>query len=152
GLYLAKITTIVLYDGRTIRHYVDGINLDDFLTDVNNYRLLVTYNGKSFDIPFIEGHFRARLSQAHIDLRWLLWGLGLKGGLKGCERQLGIGRPGLEDIDGFAAPLLWSEYRRGNVKALETLLAYNIKDTLSLHTLMVHAYNQKVKGTPFFDS
>lgn len=153
GLYFAEITTIALYDGRTIRYNVNGINLDHFLADVNDYRLLVTYNGKSFDVPFIEGHFHVRLPQAHIDLRWPLWSLGLSGGLKGCERQLGIGRPGLEGIDGFVAPLLWSEYRvRGNVKALETLLAYNIQDTLSLHALMVHAYNQKVKATPFSDS
>src|SRR5262249_21222972 len=62
-------------------------------------------------------------------------------------------RPGLEDIDGFIAPLLWDEYcNRENVKALETLLAYNIQDTLSLHTLMVHAYNEKVKATPFSGS
>ncbi|HMF14757.1 MAG TPA: ribonuclease H-like domain-containing protein [Gemmataceae bacterium] len=153
GLFLAKITTIVLYDGRTIRYYVHGQNLDDFLTDVADYRLLVTYNGKSFDVPFIEGHFHVRLSQTHIDLRWPLWSLGLRGGLKGCERLLGISRPGLEDIDGFIAPLLWDEYRsRKNVKALETLLAYNIQDTLSLQTLMVHAYNEKVKATPFSGS
>jgi uncharacterized protein YprB with RNaseH-like and TPR domain len=150
GLYLAKITTIVLYDGQTIRHYVQGENLDHFLADVSAYRLLVTYNGKSFDVPFIESHFHVRLPQAHIDLRYPLRSLGLKGGLKGCERQMGIGRPGLESIDGFIAPLLWYDYlNRENIKALETLLAYNIQDTLSLHTLMVHAYNQKVQATPF---
>src|SRR5947209_4637043 len=30
----AEITTITLYDGRTIRSYVNGHNLDDFLKDV----------------------------------------------------------------------------------------------------------------------
>jgi uncharacterized protein YprB with RNaseH-like and TPR domain len=153
GLFSAEITTIVLYDGRTIRHYVKGENLDAFIADLAAYRLLVTYNGKSFDVPFIEGHFHVRLSQAHIDLRWPLWCLGLKGGLKGCEQQLGISRPGMEGIDGFIAPLLWYKYRNdGNLKALETLLAYNIQDALSLHTLMVHAYNVKVRATPFSDT
>src|SRR5262249_59077174 len=76
--------------------------------------------------------------------------LGLKGGLKSCEQRMGIGRPGLEGIDGFVAPLLWDEYHKSkNVKALETLLAYTVQDVLSLHTLMVQAYNQKVKATPF---
>ena len=91
--------------------------------------------------------------QAHIDLRYPLRSLGLVGGLKGCEQQLGISRPGLENVNGFVAVLLWNEYRmRNNLKALETLLAYNIQDTLSLHTLMVHTHNEKVKTTPFSSS
>jgi uncharacterized protein YprB with RNaseH-like and TPR domain len=145
-----EITTVVLYDGRSVRHYVNGDNLDSFPADVMDYRLLVTYNGKCFDIPFIERFFDVRLPQAHIDLRYPLWSLGLKGGLKGCERQLGLSRPGLENVSGYVAVLLWYEYRkRQNVKALETLLAYNIQDTVALHALLVHAYNEKVKATPF---
>ena len=145
-----EITTVVLYDGQSIRYYVNGDNLDEFPRDVANYALLVTYNGKCFDVPFIEHFFGIRLSQTHIDLRFPLRSLGLVGGLKGCERQVGIARPGLENVDGFLAVLLWNEYRRrGNVKALETLLAYNAQDSLSLHLLMVHAYNQKLQATPF---
>jgi uncharacterized protein YprB with RNaseH-like and TPR domain len=49
--------------------------------------------------------------------------LGFKGGLKGCERQLGLDRGDLKDIDGFFAVLLWGEYQRtGDQKALDTLL------------------------------
>jgi hypothetical protein len=56
-------------------------------------------------------------------------------------------------VDGYGAVLLWNEYwYRNNGKALETLLAYNIQDTLSLHTLAVHAYNEKIKRTPFSNS
>jgi uncharacterized protein YprB with RNaseH-like and TPR domain len=113
------ITTIALYDGRTIRHYVHGRNLEQFLNDVQAYQLLVTYNGKTFDVPFIERFFRTRLSQAHIDLRHILRSLGIKGGLKACERQLGLNRPGLEEVDGFIGMLLWWEFRRnGNRRAL----------------------------------
>ena len=32
---------------------------------------------------------------------------------------------------------------------LETLLAYNCRDTVNLETLMVMAYNLKLKDTPF---
>lgn len=151
GLYFPlEITTAVLYDGRTIRHFVNGHNLGDFVHAIQSYTLLVTYNGKCFDIPVIESYFRARLPRLHIDLRYPLRGLGLTGGLKGCERMLGLARPGLEEVDGFVAVLLWEEYRKhGNAKALETLLAYNIRDAVSLHALMVHAYNEKVKATPF---
>ncbi len=147
------ITTIAIYDGQTIRCYVNGDNLHDFPTDVMKYQVLVTYNGKQFDIPFIEHFFKIRLPQAHIDLRYPLHSLGIKGGLKGCERQLGMARPGLENVDGFLAVLLWREYQlRKNRKALETLLAYNIADTLALHSLMVHTHNAKLAPTPFADS
>jgi uncharacterized protein YprB with RNaseH-like and TPR domain len=149
GLYGGEITTIALYDGRAVRYYVNGDNLERFPADVMDYRLLVTYNGKSFDLPYIEGYFRIRLPHAYLDLRYPLASLGLRGGLKGCERQLGIGRGELEGVDGFIAVLLWHEYRRGNSKALETLLAYNIQDTLALHALAVHTHNQKVRETPF---
>jgi uncharacterized protein YprB with RNaseH-like and TPR domain len=139
------ITTIALYDGRSVRHYVHGRNLSDFVRDVVGYRLLVTYNGKSFDVPFLERTFGVRLDQAHIDLRYVLRSLGLRGGLKSCERQLGLSRPGLEDVDGYVAVLLWHDYRRGrDPRALETLLAYNIQDALNLETLMAHAFNRKL--------
>ena len=119
GLYPpAEITTAALYDGHSVRHYVNGDNLHQFPKDLQDYALLVTYNGKTFDIPFIERYFRIRLRQAHIDLRYPLRSLGLTGGLKACERRLGIARPGLEAVDGFFAVLLWNEYRtRGNQKA-----------------------------------
>jgi hypothetical protein len=79
--------------------------------------------------------------------------LGFKGGLKGCERQLGLDRGDLKDIDGFFAVLLWGEYQRtGDQKALDTLLAYNIQDTINLETLIVTAYNMKLKETPFYES
>lgn len=149
----AEITTIVLYDGRTVRPYVRGRNLEAFADDVRAYRLLVTYNGKCFDGPLIEAHFGIRLPAAHVDLRYVLGGLGVKGGLKGCEKHLGIGRGELDGVDGFAAVLLWQEYRRrGDGRALETLLAYNARDVLSLEPLMHYAFNAKVKQTPFADS
>jgi uncharacterized protein YprB with RNaseH-like and TPR domain len=149
----AEVTTAALYDGRTIRSYVNGQNLDHFARDIQDYRLLVTYNGKCFDVPFIERYFGIQLSQAHIDLRYPLRSLGFTGGQKGCETRLGVNRPGVEGIDGLDAIWLWDEYRRRNQpKALETLLAYNVQDAINLQPLMVHAYNGKVKGTPFAGS
>jgi len=38
---------------------------------------------------------------------------------------------------------------RKNEAALETLLAYNVTDTVNLETLMFTAYNMKLKETPF---
>ena len=143
------LTTIALYDGRQVRHYIHGQNLDDFGRDIREYRLLVTYNGKCFDVPFIERALGVRLPQAHVDLRYVLKALGYSGGLKGVEKRLGMDREELEGVDGFLAVLLWREYqRRGDREVLETLLAYNVQDVLNLETLAVFAYNQNVKTTP----
>jgi len=144
------ITAITLYDGVAIQTFVRGANLDDFVEAVRRYEVLVTYNGRCFDAPVIERAFGIRLDQVHIDLRFLLQELGITGGLKGCEKKLGLDRGDLDGVDGWFAVLLWREYERtGNRAALETLLAYNIVDTVNLETLMVHAYNRKVAQTPF---
>ena len=150
--YFNRITTIALYAGRSIFTYVQGQNLDDFVEDIQKYKVIVSYNGRSFDVPFIENYFKIRLNHAHIDLRYILYSLGFKGGLKGCERQLGMDRGDLKEIDGFFAVLLWDEYKRtGDQKVLETLLAYNVQDTVTLENLMVTAYNMKLKQTPFYE-
>ena len=121
--YFNDITTIALYDGESIQTYVQGQNLEDFIEDIQKYKVIVSYNGKSFDIPFIESFFKIRLNHAQIDLRYVLYSLGFRGGLKGCERQLGMDRGDLSDIDGFFAVLLWDEYQKtGDPKALETLV------------------------------
>jgi len=148
-----EITTIALYDGQSIKTYVQGQNLNDFVEDIQKYKVIVSYNGRGFDVPFIENYFNIRLDHAHIDLRYILYSLGFKGGLKGCERQLDMDRGDLKEIDGFFAVLLWDEYKRtGDRKALETLLAYNIQDTINLEALMVLAYNMKLKHTPFYEN
>ena len=144
------ITTIALYDGNNIYHYVNGKNLEDFVDDIKKYKVIVSYNGKTFDIPFIENYFGISISTPHLDLRFILHSLGFSGGLKSCEKQLGIGRTGsLGDVDGYFAVILWREYKRtGSQKALETLLAYNIADAVNLEYLMTEAYNRKLLEVP----
>jgi len=148
-----EITTISLYDGNSIFTYVQGQNLNAFEEDIQRYRVIVTYNGKCFDIPFIESYFRMKVPQVHIDLRYLLRSLGYTGGLKGCEKKAGIYRKELEGVDGYSAVLLWQDYQRAkNEKALETLLAYNVQDVVNLETLILLCYNLKLKETPFAQS
>ncbi len=144
------ITTAVLFDGETIRYYVEGKNLSDFVPDMRQYEVLVTYNGKCFDIPFIEKQFGVTVDHFQLDLRYILRRLGYSGGLKSCERQIGLDRGDLDGVDGYFAVLLWNEYiARNSEKALETLLAYNIEDVVNLEKLMVFAYNSSLKCTPF---
>lgn len=144
------VTTIALYDGEGLRTYVNGENLWEFAQDIKGYRILVTYNGKCFDLPFLRESMGLALEQVHIDLRCLLASLGYRGGLKVCEKALGIDRGELEGLDGFFAVLLWKAFlREGDPRFLETLLAYNVQDVLSLEYLMVKAYNLKLAATPF---
>jgi hypothetical protein len=147
-----EITTIALYDGADVRTYVQGINLEEFCEDVSGCDLLVTYNGKTFDLPFIRRQMGLSMDQAHIDLRYVLARLGYKGGLKGCEKAMGLDRGELDGVDGYFAVLLWQEYRRkDSAEALETMLAYNAEDVVNLEPLMVKAWNMMVKATPFVD-
>jgi uncharacterized protein YprB with RNaseH-like and TPR domain len=146
-----EITTIALYDGHTVHTYVNGQNLNDFISDIQQYKIIVSYNGRCFDVPFIERYFRIKLDQVHIDLRFVLKSLGFSGGLKGCERQLGIDRGELSDVDGYYAVVLWETYKRtGHKKSLETLIEYNSMDARNLETLMEMAYERKVKEVGFW--
>lgn len=146
----SEITTIAVYDGCGIHTFINGRNLADFPDFIEQFQVLVSYNGKTFDVPFLERFFRIRLPQPHIDLRYVLGRLGFKGGLKGCEKQLGLDRGYLEGVDGYFAVLLWREYELCNDwQALETLLAYNIADTVNLERLAIEAYNRNVAALPF---
>ncbi len=140
-----EVTTIATWDGTRIRTYIQGRNLEAFSSDIKAYGLIVTFNGKTFDLPFLRDRLGCPLDQAHIDLRYVLASLGYKGGLKKCETALGIHRGDLDGVDGSLAVLLWREYEKTrNPKALDTLLAYNIEDVVNLETLMVLTYNMKL--------
>ena len=145
-----EITTIALYDGKSVRTYVSGQNLRQFARDIKDYKLLVTFNGKCFDVPFIKRFFHIEVDQSHIDLRYILARLGCTGGLKQVEQRIGIDRGDLRAVDGFFAVMLWHEYKRKkNDAALETLLAYNCADVVNLEKLLVHAFNLNLAATPF---
>ncbi|MFC1667867.1 ribonuclease H-like domain-containing protein [Chlamydiota bacterium] len=148
--YHNYITTISVYNGHTVSSYIKGKNLHEFIDDIFQYKILVTYNGTCFDIPFIEKEFAIHFDQLHIDLRYVLNRLGIKGGLKSCEKQVGIDRSLLGGVDGYTAVLLWNDYMRNNTpESLETLLAYNCEDVINLEKLLVYAYNRKSEETPF---
>ena len=145
-----EITTICLWDGEDLKTYVQGENLREFRDEIFDYSLLVTYNGSSFDLPFISEWFGIELPHAHIDLRHILASVGLKGGLKSCEQQVGIERGDLAGVDGMYAVYLWNMYLASSEKrVLDTLIAYNALDVLSLERLLAIAYNMKVADTPF---
>ena len=125
-----EVTVIGTLGGGQLALFVKGINLDQFPAYVRQFPLLVTFNGSQFDVPFLRAHFpKARLDQAHIDLRFALASLGYRGGLKAVERRLGLQRdPTIQGVDGFEAVRLWHYYRRGDHQALRKLILYNLTE------------------------
>ena len=142
------ITLVGILDSDGYHSFVHGRNLDDLREAVEKYDLIVTYNGASFDLPFIEHHFGSLFRHTpHIDLMSPLRRLGLKGGLKSIERRLQVGRPTeLSSLDGYDAVRMWRMWTAGNDGALKTLVRYNAEDVLSLPKLAEIAYNRLTAG------
>ncbi len=98
-------------------------------------------------MPFIEHHAKKKFNLVHLDLRYLLKELGLSGGLKNIELQLGITRPDeVAGVDGYEAVRLWRRYKQGNLEALETLIKYNIEDIVNLKFLLEHYIENKLNN------
>ena len=150
GNYYGYITTISIYDGEMFKNYIKGKNLQNFADDIKMYEMIITFNGKHFDVPYIHRELGCKLDQIHIDLRYEMKSIGCKGGLKKCEKESGVNRGRLDGLDGYDAVLLWKLFLITNdMKALETLLAYNNEDTIHLETLMIKVYNEKTSKFPF---
>jgi hypothetical protein len=96
--------------------------------------VLVSYNGTQFDVPFLEQSFDLSVDTPHIDLIYLCRRLGLTGGLKQVERDLGVARD-RPDLSGRDAVRLWRRYERGEEDALDTLVSYNREDAVNLRTV-----------------
>ncbi|OGO35412.1 MAG: hypothetical protein A2147_03730 [Chloroflexi bacterium RBG_16_57_8] len=146
-----EITVIGLFDGRRTKVFVKGKNLTDFKNEVRKYALLVTYNGKQFDVPFMCDAFGNIFAHmAHLDLQYSLQRLGYVGGLKPIQEQFGFRRDGaLSRLDGRCAIWLWEEYEKGNnKKALNTLLRYNLEDAVVLQSLAEAVYNESSRKLP----
>jgi uncharacterized protein len=122
-------------------------NLDQFPDAARGWKLLVTFNGLSFDVPILERAFRGwRAPRAHVDLRHLWGRLGHQGGLKLLEHDTGVGRPAnLHGIDGRTAVGLWRRHLEGDSDALRLFAEYNLHDAVNLRTLMDLAYNELVE-------
>lgn len=127
---------VVLMDGVLHVAYKDEHkqNLIDMIEA--KAKLVVSYFGEVFDLPYLRKQYRTPLDKAHLDLCFALRRHGLRGGLKVVEQNAGIDFSRQSaGLDGFAAVILWKMYRQGNLKALETLLAYNAEDTIVLQPL-----------------
>jgi hypothetical protein len=146
------VTVIGVFDGKNTHSYVHGHNLSDFARDIEKYDMVVTFNGSMFDLPFLRKAIKGvNLPNLHIDLRFLLASLNVRGGLKRIEQQFGMEREDdLRGLTGYDAVLLWQAYKRRNDKpALDKLVRYNAADIGNLKGLAEWAYAEKRKQTGF---
>jgi len=149
--YYDRVTVIGCYDAGGARAFVRGADLEAAADYLRGFAILVTFNGTLFDLSFLRREFPGiLLPPIHLDLRYLLKGLGLGGPLKRIEARLGISRPEtVRDIDGHQAVVLWRRFQDGDRDALDRLLLYNRCDTVNLARLMDLVYALKAREAGF---
>jgi len=80
----------------------------------------------------------------HLDLLLLARSLGLSGGLKDQEKQLGIVRADdIKDMRGNQAIQLWGAWKGGDVEAYRKLTAYCKADCVNLAAFATELYRRK---------
>lgn len=154
-----NITVVGLYGHGGFISLVEGESLtrQRLCDELNQYDLLVTFNGTSFDVPVLLAHIQGlALDQPHIDLCSLGRQLGYRGGLKAIEVQVGIPRRAdLWGMSGADACRLWNRWRhRRDEDARERLIAYNEADCVNLQPLadvfycrMAQEHRNELAGT-----
>ena len=121
--------------------------------------VLVTYNGRTFDVPVMEVRGEMQrvpqvvCSLPHLDMLHAarrLWRMSEEGD-RSCrlthleESVLGVGRVG--DVGGFEIPARYFQFVRGGSAALlEPVLLHNRLDLLSLAALTAHAQRLVCEG------
>lgn len=138
-----QITVGGVFDSRGVATFIRGFEgdlaLEQLPVRLAQSPIWVTFNGGTFDIPVLKRHFpELKVPLVHLDLRFLVRRVRLKGGLKDVEEQLGLHRPPhLKGIRGFDAIRLWREYQTTrNPDALRILVEYNLYDCINLRALV----------------
>lgn len=130
-------------DGET-RLFQRGEDLLDFPDYFAGTAVLVTFFGTGFDLPVLKDLFpKLPTDLLHFDLCPVFRRLGMRGGLKQIERDLGLVRPDpIASLSGRDAVLLWNRWRWGSREALELLREYNRADVENMIPLAELAYRE----------
>lgn len=132
------ITCMTLFDGYDTMTFVRNQNMDSSIIQkiLSRYKIIVTYNGNVFDLPFLKKYFGDIVPNVLCwDLRHSCAALGLKGGLKEVEKELGIKRENeiVERMHGGDPLKLWRTFlATGDKYYLDLLVEYNQEDTINL--------------------
>lgn len=141
----ANVTVVGIYRNGNTTTLVRGQDLSAAsLTEaLEGVKLLVTFNGSSFDLPILGYHFPLAVPRVpHFDLRHACRRVGLTGGLKSVEKQMGMCRAReIEYVTGEEAVYLWRAWERsGSKNALKLLKRYNEEDTVNLEPIADRVY------------
>lgn len=128
--YYDIITLVGWSIGKDYGMYLQGESDELFRQVLEEAKVIVTFNGSIFDIPFLKQKLSyLKIPECHVDLRFLARRAGLSGGQKLIENMLGVKRQkNVSNVVGETAPLLWYKYCWGDVKALKQLILYNHAD------------------------
>lgn len=149
----AEISTIVWWCDQQWHSWVNGQNDPaEFLLFWQHARQIVTFNGRTFDIPWIIRQFRVDRHPNHVDLKPEAKKHGLTGGLKKIGEECKFPRPPeLDGVDGEIAVKLWKRFRCNNVEeALQNLLYYNAWDVVLTYCL--HCLCSAAQAAPIHNS
>lgn len=140
------ITVVGLFDGINTKIMVKDINLDiSYLKkELEKYKLIITYNGAVFDLPFIKKRYSILPNIPNFDLKTACNRVNLNGGLKDVESSLGIKRKRIiSKFRGGDALTLWKMYRAtGDKYYLNLLVEYNEEDVVNLKQMANHVYEK----------
>ncbi|MGD9624091.1 MAG: ribonuclease H-like domain-containing protein [Arcobacter sp.] len=148
--YYDHITMVGWSIGEEYNYYVNGISdKEKFKNDMLKAKIIVTFNGSIFDIPFIKKEFPdINIPECHIDLRFFSKRAGLSGGQKKIEDEINFKRDkSLKDTDGYMATILWDMYKWGNKSSLEKLIAYNHSDIEGMKAILDYSIKEIYKNT-----
>ena len=128
--YYDYTTVVGVSIGRLYRCYIRGDDIEIIREALGHSKCIVTFNGTIFDLKFLQKEYpNLHLPIAHVDLRFLAKRVGLSGGQKAVEREIGIQREDeIRSMTGESAPILWHRYRLGDVAAAKNLISYNHAD------------------------
>lgn len=133
-----------------LRDYTEEASIiDAYLNHLDEDSVHVTFNGKTFDVPFIKNRCRynrieANLDLAHLDLMYFaknLWGEKLPNcQLQTIEQELfNIKRD--EDVPGQYIPGYWDSYlQNNNIGPVVPIIEHNAQDIISLASFLDKMY------------
>lgn len=156
-------TVVGVMDREGLATFRRGQTLDQLPARLARSSIWVTFNGSVFDVPVLEGAFdeiEFPKPVVHLDLRFLIRHAKLKGGLKGVEDAIGLGRPThLKGVRGLDAIRLWREWTfNKELGALRLLVEYNLYDAINLRSVLewtlwrvAELNTWQVEKTPIFE-
>ena len=151
------VTMVGLFDGYDTKTMIRRMNLDWQMLrrELEKYKIVVSFNGSVFDLPFIRKRYGEVIPQLpHFDLRFGCSKIGLNGGLKTVEKELGIRRSNsvVEGMYGGDAAQLYRMWRgSGDEYYLRLLVEYNEEDVINLKKIAGHVYKE-LKRITFQDT